>query len=179
MAVCITMYNEGEHELQNTLRGLLQNYNALKKNPKTNFSKDDFVVCVVCDGYDKIPESFKAFARQKKFLDEEVMVERDFMVHCKDNKYRMRSLFDIMDSDVPKEEVPDNLLHIFSVSTWDFGIEEEVLQGRRINFMLCIKHRNDGKINSHKMFFLAVCQYLKPQFTLMLDIGTRPDNYAV
>lgn len=59
MAICVTMYNEDETELRNTLRGLIQNYNTLKTNPKTNFSKDDFVVTVVCDGYDKMPESFK------------------------------------------------------------------------------------------------------------------------
>ena len=59
MAICVTMYNEDETELRNTLRGLIQNYNTLKTNPKTNFSKDDFVVCVVCDGYEKMPESFK------------------------------------------------------------------------------------------------------------------------
>lgn len=45
--------------------------------------------------------------------------------------------------------------------------------------MFCIKQRNDGKINSHKWFFQGVCKYLKPQFTLLLDIGTRPDAYAV
>lgn len=45
--------------------------------------------------------------------------------------------------------------------------------------MFCIKHRNDGKINSHKWFFQGVCKYLKPEYCLMLDIGTRPDNYAV
>ena len=45
--------------------------------------------------------------------------------------------------------------------------------------MFCIKHRNDGKINSHKWFFQAICKYVKPQFTLMLDIGTRPDAYAI
>ena len=24
-----------------------------------------------------------------------------------------------------------------------------------------------------------MCKYLKPQFTLMLDVGTRPDTYSV
>lgn len=65
------------------------------------------------------------------------------------------------------------------MTTWDFGIEQDILKGRRINFMFCIKHRNDGKINSHKWFFQGVCKYIKPQFTLMLDIGTRPDTYAL
>ena len=45
--------------------------------------------------------------------------------------------------------------------------------------MFCIKQRNDGKINSHKWFFLGICKYLKPEYTMLLDIGTRPDNYAI
>ena len=73
MAVCITMFNEDEDELKTSLRGLLHNYNCLKLDPKHNFSKDDFLVVVICDGYDRIPESLKKFAREKKFLDEEVL----------------------------------------------------------------------------------------------------------
>ena len=59
LAVCITMYNEELEELQTTLKGLLHNYNCLKIDPKTNFTKDDFLVVVVCDGYDAIPEGLK------------------------------------------------------------------------------------------------------------------------
>lgn len=73
LAVCITMYNEDENELRTTLTGCLQNYNTLKVDPKTNFTKDDFLVVVICDGYDKIPASLKVLAREKKFLDEEVL----------------------------------------------------------------------------------------------------------
>lgn len=97
----------------------------------------------------------------------------------RDKNFKMRNLRDIMDDDVPLEKVPNNMLHVFQVTTWDFGLEQEFLTGRRINFMLAVKHRNDGKINSHKWFFQSVCKYLKPQYTLMLDIGTRPDNYAI
>ena len=91
----------------------------------------------------------------------------------------MKQMKNLMDEDVPEEKVPENLLHCFQVTTWDFGIESDLLKGRRINFMFCIKQRNDGKINSHKWFFLAVCKYIKPDFTMMLDIGTRADNYAI
>ena len=45
--------------------------------------------------------------------------------------------------------------------------------------MFGVKHRNDGKINSHKWFFQAICKYLKPELCLMLDIGTRMDDYAL
>lgn len=45
--------------------------------------------------------------------------------------------------------------------------------------MLCIKQRNDGKINSHKWFFQGICNYIQPEQCLMLDIGTRADDYAI
>lgn len=63
--------------------------------------------------------------------------------------------------------------------SWDFGLESDELKGRRINFIFAIKHKNDGKINSHKWFFQGICKYLKPEMCLMLDIGTRPDDYAI
>ena len=40
---------------------------------KHKITKDDFMVCVICDGYERIPESLKKLAREKRFLDEEVL----------------------------------------------------------------------------------------------------------
>ena len=74
MAVCITMYNENEAELLHTLSGVIHNYNCLRLDEKTKFTKDDMVVVVICDGYERIPESFKKLAREKRFLDEQLLV---------------------------------------------------------------------------------------------------------
>jgi len=74
MAVCITMYNEDEDELLHTLSGVVHNYNCLRLDARHKFTKDDMVVVVICDGYDRIPESFKQFARDKLFLDEELLI---------------------------------------------------------------------------------------------------------
>ena len=65
------------------------------------------------------------------------------------------------------------------MTTWDLGLTEDYLKGRRIHICFGIKHRNDGKINSHKWFFQGICKYLRPKYCLMLDIGTRPDDYAL
>ena len=72
LAICVTMYNEDEKELQYTLSGCLQNYNCLAAN--SGFTKDDFLVAVICDGYERIPESLKSLAREKGFLDELALV---------------------------------------------------------------------------------------------------------
>ena len=88
LAVCITMYNEDEKELQHTLSGCIHNYNCLKKN--SEFTKDDFLVVVICDGYERIPESLKGLAREKGFLDEEQLFQKGFMELGKDNEFKMK-----------------------------------------------------------------------------------------
>jgi len=70
MAVCVTMYNENESELKTTLKGLLHNYNCFRADEDYKFTKDDFPIFIVCDGYDNIPKTFKDLARSKGFLDE-------------------------------------------------------------------------------------------------------------
>jgi len=179
LAICITMYNEDEVELKNTLRGLIHNYNCFRADKSYELSKDDFLIFIVCDGYDKIPDSFKAHARSKGFLDETILEHKGFMEMDRNGKWKMRDLRDIMDDTVPDDEVPQNLLHIWQVTTWDVGLEDDILKGRRLHICFGVKHRNDGKINSHKWFFQGICKYLKPEMCLMLDIGTQADDYAI
>ena len=71
LAACITMYNENEDELKTTLTGLMHNYNELRNNPE--FKKEDFLIFVICDGYDNIKESFLKYATEKEFFDIEAL----------------------------------------------------------------------------------------------------------
>ena len=64
------MYNENATELKNTLRGLIHNYNCFRADPNFSLTKDDFVIHVICDGYERIPEDFKELAREKGWLNE-------------------------------------------------------------------------------------------------------------
>lgn len=99
----------------------------------------------------------------------------------KDDKgvFKMKDLKSIMDASVAEDNIPKNILHLWMVTTWDLGLEDDILKGRRMHISFAVKHRNDGKINSHKWFFQGICKYLKPELCLMLDIGTRMDDYAL
>ena len=55
LAVCITMYNENEQELKDTMRGVLQNYNFMCKDPRIKMQQHDLIVVCVCDGFTNIP----------------------------------------------------------------------------------------------------------------------------
>lgn len=180
LAVCITMYNEHVGELKTTLRGLIHNYNCFRSDKSYNIKKDDFLIFIVCDGFDRIPKCFKKLATEKGFFDESILTAKNFATRDeRSGKLSMRPLREVMDKSVPDKDVPNNLLHVFQVTTWDVGLADDMLKGRRVHICFGVKHRNDGKINSHKWFFQGICKYLKPQFCLMLDIGTRPDDYAL
>jgi lipoate synthase len=71
---------------------------------------------VVVDGYARIPESLKRFARSKGFLDEKILVDQGFMT-CADGTFAMRNLSDLCDA-----VQPPNILHCFQATTNDFGL---------------------------------------------------------
>ena len=59
------------------------------------------------------------------------------MFKDRDDVWKMKTMDELMDKSVKK--VPKNILHLFQVCTWDFGLDDESLKGRRINFILAIK----------------------------------------
>ena len=114
LAVCITMYNEHVGELKTTLRGLIHNYNCFRSDKSYNLKKDDFLIFIVCDGYDRIPDCFKKLATDKGFLDESILEAKGFATRDeRSGKLSMRPLRDIMDKSVADKDVPSNLLHVF------------------------------------------------------------------
>ena len=98
--------------------------------------KDMVVVCV-CDGFDKIPQSFLDYATKNQFFDINVLKEKGFLKEGRDGKWEMKEMDDLMDKNA--KNVPKNILHLFQVCTWDFGLDTDTLKGRRINFIFALK----------------------------------------
>ena len=76
------MYNEEEELFKNTMRGVLQNYNAMYefKEPKEKLLPEDMFVCCVVDGYAGMKEDdFKSYAREHKLFNEKFLYEKKFM----------------------------------------------------------------------------------------------------
>ncbi len=116
------------------------------------------------------------YATEKEFFDLEALESKGFMDKDRDGNLKLKDMRDLME---PGVKPPMNCVHMFQIQAWDFGLEDDMLKSKRINFVFAIKQRNDGKINSHRWFFQGLCKYLKPELCLMLDIGTRPDKHAV
>jgi len=79
LCVCITMYNEEIQELRDTMRGVIDNFNELRRDPELNFTKDDLIVFLICDGYANIPKEFKDFAKNKGFFNGNTLIRQGFM----------------------------------------------------------------------------------------------------
>jgi chitin synthase len=43
-----------------------------------------------------------------------------------------------------------------------------------VQVIFCLKEQNAKKINSHRWFFNAFCPILKPNVTVLIDVGTKP-----
>lgn len=92
------------------MKGIISNYNELRNDPTMNFKKDDMFVFLICDGFERIPDSFKKYATEKGFFDIDTLIEKKFVVEDRDKKWKMKNMKDITD---PKaKQIPTNLSNI-------------------------------------------------------------------
>ena len=45
-------------------------------------------------------------------------------------------------------------------------------------FMIC-KYKNRGKLSSHNWFFNGFCQELRPEYSVLLDVGLVPESKSL
>lgn len=50
---------------------------------------------------------------------------------------------------------------------------------KRLKIFSCFKHLNGTKLSSHLWFFEGFCRYLDPEFIVLLDVGTKPEDKGV
>ena len=67
------------------------------------------VVCI-CDGFERIPDSFKKYATEHRFLDVEQLITKGFMQQ-EEGEWKMKTMEDLMDKNV--KNIPKNCLHMF------------------------------------------------------------------
>ena len=50
---------------------------------------------------------------------------------------------------------------------------------KKLKIFSCFKHLNGTKLSSHLWFFEGFCRYLDPEFIVLLDVGTKPEDKGV
>lgn len=66
----------------------------MKTDPRVGFGDEEMYVVILCDGHDKIPQSFKKFARDRGFYDEQILIEDGYMRH-ENGQCKMRRMGEI------------------------------------------------------------------------------------
>lgn len=55
-------------------------------------------------------------------------------------------------------------------------IEERENATRHMNLFMCVKYKNAGKLSSHNWFFNGFCKELNPNYTILMDVGLKPEK---
>ena len=157
--ICATMYNEGEAEFQNTMKGVMNNMREFQSHgipPKR-------IACIiVVDGTTAFMKTFKdgklnSGQTFQKFFDPEVIKQRFNVPDIEDIRNQMQGDMEIA--------------HCF----------QQVYQEKDVslNVIFCVKQKNMRKLNSHLWFFCGFCKMINPRFVMLLDVGTKPHETAL
>ena len=48
------------------------------------------------------------------------------------------------------------------------------------NYMFfVVKHKNEGKLSSHMLFFEGFCKLFDPEYCILTDVGVKPKEDAI
>ena len=156
--ICVTMYNEGESEFTNTLRGIMAN---MKEFHSHGITQDRVACIIIVDGTDAFMKTFNneklnngAF---QQFFDPEQIKQR----------FNVTDISEITKQLIGSEEIAHCFQQIYQY------------KGASLNLIFCIKQKNMRKLNTHLWFFCGFCKMIEPRFVMLLDVGTKPHDTAL
>lgn len=162
-SLVITMYNEDENLFIKTILSVQRNIAYLCH--ESRWGKEgwrNFVIVVVSDGRKKVnPRVLKVLKLLGCFVD-------GIMRTSVDGALVSAHIFEFTSQVAVNER--------FEVIGKQGNGRMKAVFPTQIVFVL--KERNQKKINSHKWFFMAICETIKPEICMLLDVGTKPDSSA-
>ncbi|RKP09671.1 glycosyltransferase family 2 protein [Thamnocephalis sphaerospora] len=160
--VVMTMYNEDDVLFCRTFNSVMKNVAHLcSRNRSRMWGQEGWkkvVVCIVSDGRNKIhPRTLKVIGAIGAYQD------------------------GIAKNSFNGKEVS---AHLFEYTTQLSMDPDMKLRGADagivpVQILFCLKERNAKKINSHRWFFNAFGQVLKPNVCILLDVGTKPSGTSI
>ena len=151
--IVVAMYNESAEHFTNTLSGITENLDDFYE---AGVDPSNITCVIIVDG---IKPFLGTFNKQKEFFaqffDDEIIKQR-FKVS------------NVLDCKIPNQTESDEFAHCF-MQKMSFGNSPHVF-----NLIMCVKHYNRRKLNSHLWFFGGFCELFQPNYVMLLDVGTKP-----
>ncbi|OMJ91390.1 hypothetical protein SteCoe_6072 [Stentor coeruleus] len=150
----VSMYNEGVKNFTDTLGGICDNLESFS-SAGIDISR---ICCIII--VDGCRPFYSTFVKQKSFFSEffvEDMIKERF------------SVSDVRNCKIPDEKDEDEFAHCFMQKV-NFTDNPK----NKLNLIFCVKQKNKRKLNTHLWFFGGFCEYMKPNYVMLIDVGTMP-----
>lgn len=165
IVICVTIYNEDDILLARTLQGVFNNIRHLcHRNRSKTWGADGWkkvVVCIVADGRNKLNPRAKALMAALGAYQE------GFAKNMVNDKTVGAHIYEYT-----------SMVRISSISQKS-GVKLTTEKATPVQLIFCMKEKNQKKINSHRWFFQAFSNVLRPNVCVLLDAGTRPGNHSI
>ena len=156
--ICVTMYNEGETEFNNTLKGIMANMSEFAAH---GISTEQIACIVIVDGNEAFMRTFRD-GKQNNGTFERFINPEEIKL-----RFNVPDIKEITD----KLNATEEIAHCF----------QQVYQYKEasLNLIFCMKQKNMRKLNTHLWFFSGFCRMINPRFVMLLDVGTKPHETAL
>ena len=148
--VCITLYNEPFELLRNSLSALLLSIGGQRSAPAQAATRS--CVVIIADGRNRIDPQIMRFFAEVGVID----TGRSFSALGETVHLSRKRIDEVMTG---------------------LGAAGD-LTGE-VDFAICVKDENRGKLHSHALFFQWICPELRPELCYQLDAGTVVEAGAV
>ncbi|KFH65912.1 chitin synthase [Podila verticillata NRRL 6337] len=160
--IVMTMYNEDEVLFTRTMHGVMKNIRHLTTRDRSRTWGPDawkkVVVCIVSDGRSKIHQkTLNVLAAMGVYQDgvaKNIVNDKPVTAHIYEYTAQVTVDPEMGRSGHEKGYVP-------------------------VQILFCLKEKNAKKLNSHRWFFNAFGQVLRPNVCVLLDVGTRPGSTSI
>lgn len=173
----ITLYNETGDALAATLAALTDSIAYLYAKNGEEYS-ENITICIIVDGVEEMSGSAQIFFESQGIEFPLPMLNKDdiYFYNAHKELHRLNAVDEIPAASAWLD------LYKFSVKC-SGGVCQDKLQTRcsdiSVQFLVCIKSKNAGKLDSHKLFYQKICDYIVPSYCFQIDAGTCPVKEAV
>lgn len=154
-AFCVTLYNEDAWSLRRTLDSIFRAIDTSQE--LANHEGAYSTVCIIADGKEHVAQSIFEWMRLARIIMPERLIE---------------------DSDVETHSSFHQLGRLIHCAQAEARVSVNNSTSD-VQVIVCFKHRNKGKLDSHAVFFNELCRMLRPRYCYQVDTGTALDVRAV
>lgn len=193
MVICVTLFDESEIKLTETLGGIHDNLGAFCSH---ELSPEDIAVVVIADGILNLEKSMLDYFRR---LDKEmeypqltidsrlndIQEEKEKYVEEGENEgEKIKRLAETKSSNYfpPSLAKKTAICYQIKFSSTDFphtALYGTKYSNAKLNIFFTVKMANTGKLSSHLWFFQGFCKLFNPDYCTILDCGTVPHKFGI